>query len=122
MLRQIKLLSALELKNVFGINQILHTKDKTKKRNAVLVGIVWCALIAMVFFYVGSLTWGLVTLGLSEIVGAYLTMNASFVILAFGIFKAGGAAGEIGRIGNAAGKTSCRQIRCDRPQITAYTE
>lgn len=90
MLRQIKLLSALELKNVFGINEILHTKDKTKKRNAILVGIVWCVLIAMVFVYVGGLTWGLATLGLSGIVGAYLTMIASFVILAFGIFKAGG--------------------------------
>lgn len=90
MLREAKLLSVLELRNLFGINSLLHTKDKGKKRTAALLSVAWVIVILMVFFYVGGLVWGLVTLGIGEIVGAYLVTIASIVILAFGILKAGG--------------------------------
>ena len=89
MLREAKLLTALELKNLFGLNTLRHTKDKAKKRNATLLSVVWVILIAMVMVYVGGLVYGLVLLGLKSLVGAYLAFLASVVILAFGIFKAG---------------------------------
>ena len=52
MLAQIKILTALELKNLFGLNTLRHTKDKAKKRNAALLSVAWVMLIAMVVFYV----------------------------------------------------------------------
>jgi ABC-2 type transport system permease protein len=57
MLRETKILTALELKNIFGLNTLRHTKDKAKKRNAALLSVAWVMLIAMVVFYV--LTAGL---------------------------------------------------------------
>lgn len=96
MLREAKLLTALELKNLFGLNTLRHTKDKAKKRNAALLGVVWVILIAMVMVYVGGLVYGLVLLGLESLVGAYLAFLASVVILAFGIFKAGSVIFSLG--------------------------
>lgn len=90
MLARIKLMAALELKNLFGLNTLRHTKDQSVKRRALLLGIAWLMLIAMVLFYVGGLTYGLVYLGLGGIAPAYLAVIASMIILAFGIFKAGG--------------------------------
>lgn len=96
MLRESKILIALELKNLFGLNTLRHTKDKAKKRRAALLSIAWIMLIAMVVFYVGGLVWGLVLLGMVDLVGAYLAFLASVVILAFGIFKTGGVIFSLG--------------------------
>ena len=90
MLRESKILTALELRNLFGLNTLLHTRDKAKKRNGALLGAVWIVLILMIALYVGGLVWGLVALGMESLVGAYLAFLASVVILAFGIFKTGG--------------------------------
>lgn len=87
---QSKLLAALELKNLFGLNTLRHSKDKSVKRRAVLLSAAWVLVICMVFGYVGALAYGLVILEMGSIVPAYLTLIASLLILAFGIFKAGG--------------------------------
>lgn len=89
MLRQSKLIAALELKNLFGLNTLRHTKDKSVKNRAILLSIAWALVILMVAGYVGGLAYGLVILGLESILGAYLVTIASIITLAFGMFKAG---------------------------------
>ena len=90
MLTQSKILTALELKNLFGLNTLRHTKDKSVKKKAVLLGVAWVMLIVMVAGYVGGLVYGLSYLGMGSIAPAYLTMISSLIIFAFGIFKTGG--------------------------------
>lgn len=90
MLAQIKLLTALELKNLCGFNTLRHTRDKSVKKKAVLLGVAWVMVIVMVTGYVGGLVYGLSYLGMGSIVPAYLTMISSVIIFAFGIFKTGG--------------------------------
>lgn len=90
MLAQIKLLTALELKNLYGLNTLRHTKDRSAKKKALLLGIAWAMVIIMVVGYVGGLVYGLTYLGMGSIVPAYLTMISSVIIFAFGIFKTGG--------------------------------
>ena len=90
MLAQSKLMAALELKNLYGLNTLRHTKDKSIKSRAILLGIAWAMVILMVVSYVGGLAYGLIHLGMGSIVPAYLTMIASIIIFAFGIFKTGG--------------------------------
>ncbi len=85
----LKALITLKLRSLFGINRLLHTKDPKEKRKTGLLSVIWLLLLAMVCFYVGSLTYALVSLGLAEIVPAYLGVMASALILFFGIFKAG---------------------------------
>lgn len=89
MLKQISILTKLELCNIFGLNVLRHTKDKKAKRKAWLMAAVWMLVIVMVFFYVGGLSYGLIMLGAGDVIPAYLIAIASLVIFFFGVFKAG---------------------------------
>lgn len=89
MLRQIRQLSHVQLLNLFGINEIRHTKDKKKKARYVGLALVWLLLILMMLFYMTILSAALVQIGLAEIVPKYLFMITSLIILFFALFKAG---------------------------------
>lgn len=89
MLNQIKTLTALELKNLYGINVFRHTKDKKAKKRMIALMVTWIFVIAVVASYIGGLSFGLVYLGQEEIVCAYLFFIASMLIFFFAIFKAG---------------------------------
>ncbi len=88
-MNELRALLFLELRALYGINKLRHTKDpKTKRRYRIQCAAV-ALIIVVVCSYVGGLVFGLCSLGLQQIVPAYLTVLASVVILAFGIFKAG---------------------------------
>ena len=89
MIKQIKTLTGLQLKNIYSLNVIRYTKDKGAKQKGLLLGVVWLMLIAMIAFYVGATAYGYVLIGMAEILPAYLIMLSSIIILAFAIFKAG---------------------------------
>ncbi len=88
-MKEFSALFALELRSFYGINKFRHTKDKKEKNRFCLLAGAFAILIAVVLFYVGGLVYGLCYLGLSDIVSIYLTVIASLLVLAFGIFKAG---------------------------------
>ncbi len=88
-MNELRTLTALELRNLYGFNKFRHTKDKKAKNNYRLLFGAFVMLIAMVVFYVGALVYGLCTLGMGSVVMAYLTVIASLLVFAFGIFKAG---------------------------------
>lgn len=88
-MRQIKLLTALVLRNLYGINVFRHTKDAKAKHRYVAMMILWIFMISMALLYLGGLSYGMTKLGMADIVPAYLIVIASLFIFAFGIFKAG---------------------------------
>ncbi len=85
----LKALAALELRSLYGINRILHTKTPKEKQKALLLLAALLMLLVMACFYVGSLTYALVSLGLETVVPSYLGVIVSVLLLFFGIFKAG---------------------------------
>lgn len=89
MINQVIQLSRLQLINLFGINELRYTKDKAKRARYIGIGCIWFILILMVVGYVGGLAYGLVFLGLADIVPLYLYALASLLILVFSFFKAG---------------------------------
>ncbi len=89
MMKQIKLLTAWATGDFLGLNTHRHTHDPKEKGRFRLLAVAWAIVLAMVLFYVGSLAYGLVFLGLADILPAYLAMIASLLVLAFGLFKAG---------------------------------
>ena len=89
MLKQIKTLTGLQLKNLYGLNVFRYTKDKGVKKKTILLGCAWIYIIAMVLLYIGGTAYGYITIGAGDILPAYLIMLASMVILAFAMFKAG---------------------------------
>ena len=89
-MRQIKILTALELRNLYGFNVIRHMKDPDqKKKTKVFIGII-AFLLLVVLSYIVSLCAGLGVLGASALIPAYLIAIASFFILFFDVFKIGG--------------------------------
>lgn len=89
MLRKIQQFSAVQLCNLFGINEMRHTGDKKKKRHFLWMAIAWLIAIAALLFYVLLLVSGLTAIGMAEIIPMYLTAITSLVILVFTFFKAG---------------------------------
>ena len=89
MLRQVLLLTKLQLQNLFGINEVRFTKDRGKKRRYAALSVVWAMLFVMVVAYVGGLAYGLHLLGIGEIVPMYLYTLVSLVMLVLSFFKAG---------------------------------
>lgn len=89
MSKQIIRLCRLQLGNLFGINELLHTKDKAKKARFIGLAILWILLLAMVLFYVGAFSYGLALIGMADIVPMYLYAMASLLILIISFFKAG---------------------------------
>lgn len=89
-MRQIKLLTLLELRNLYGINVIRHIKDPAqKKKTWVFIGII-VFLLVVVLSYIVALCAGLGILGASDLIPAYLIAISSFLILFFDVFKTGG--------------------------------
>lgn len=86
---QIWILTKLELRSLYGLNALRFSKDKKAKRKSLGLLAVWFLLLAMLVFYVGSLSYGLIYLGLEAAVPAYLIMISSLLIFVFGMLKAG---------------------------------
>ena len=89
MINQVLILSRVQLKNLFGINEIRYSKDKKKKRNFLLLSIAYAMLILMGIGYVVGLVFGLHTLGMGDIAPMYLYTVLSLLMLVFSFFKAG---------------------------------
>ena len=89
MLREISILAKLNLCNIYGINVCLNNKDKKAKKVYVALSATILFLVALVAAYVGMLVYGYVSIGLGEVIPAYLIMISSLIVLMFGLFKAG---------------------------------
>lgn len=90
MLRQIRKLTAVQLCNLCGINEVRHTKDKGKKMRFAGLAVVWVFLILMLVFYMAVLASAFVMIGFADIVPVYLYLVTSLVIFFFSIVKASG--------------------------------
>ena len=83
MIKQIKNLTKLQMKNLYGVNVFCFTKDKKEKTRKISLAIVYIFLIIMACGYIGMTTFGYISIGLAKIVPAYLIMLSSILILFF---------------------------------------
>ena len=90
MLTQIKILTKLELCNLYGRNVFRFSKDRKARKKSLGLLAIWVLLLALLVFYVGGLAYGLICLGLEAVVPAYLITISSVLIFVFGMLKAGG--------------------------------
>lgn len=89
MLKQVLTLSKVQLKSLFGINEVRYTRDKKKKQNFALLSIAYVLVILMGISYVSGLAYGYHYLGLGDIVPMYLYTILSILMLVLSFFKAG---------------------------------
>ncbi len=89
MMKQILTLSKVQLKNLFGLNELRYTKDKKKKATASLLAAAYVLVILVFWGYIGGMAYGYHILGLGEIVPMYLYTILCMVMLVLSFFKAG---------------------------------
>lgn len=89
MLGQIKQLTCIGLINIFGINEVRHTKDSGKKQRFALLASVWIFLAVLFIFYMLVLSTAYIQMGLADVIPMYFYTAASMIILLFSIYKAG---------------------------------
>lgn len=89
MLRQIRLLSRVQLCNLFGINEVRYTKDRDKRGRFFLMSALWVLLILMMLFYMVIAENAFIKLGMADVIPVYLMVVTSVIILVFTFLKAG---------------------------------
>ena len=89
MLEQIKWLTKLELCNLYGLNTLRFSRDRKVRKRAVGMLAVWIVVLCLLVFYVGGLSYGLIFLGVEDVVLPYLIAISSLLIFVFGVLKAG---------------------------------
>ncbi len=90
MWKQMKLLTKLELCNLYGLNVFRHTRDGKAKKKSIAMAVVFGLVFVMLMGYVCGLCYGLVMMGAAPIIPAYLIAIASVITLMLSIFKTGG--------------------------------
>lgn len=88
-MKQIKLLTKIELCNLFGFNVFRHTKDKKAKKKSIAMAMLMGVLLMILMFYIVALSYGLIMLEAERIIPAYLITIASVLTLMFSVFKTG---------------------------------
>lgn len=88
-MREIKLLTWLQLSNFLGINKLRHSKDRKKRLG--LLGIFGAYLVLGVgmVLYVGALTYALILMGMGNLIPQYLGLVVSLLCLLFSIAQVG---------------------------------
>lgn len=89
MLTQIRILTKLELCNLYGLNVFRFSRDKKSRQKTLGLMALWLILLVMLICYVGGLSYGLIYLGLEAAVPAYLITLSGVLIFFFGMLKAG---------------------------------
>ncbi len=88
-MRELLILTRLELCSFWGINQWRHTRDPKAKKRCCLLSVVWGVLVLIIFSYAGGLVFALHTLGAGEQIPLLLACLTSLLLFVVGLFTAG---------------------------------
>lgn len=89
MIRQIKLLTKLQICNSFGINEVRFTKEKKKKVRFYGLAAVWVVLIACFLSYVAGMAVMLAKLNMAQFIPSALFAITSVMVFIVTFFKTG---------------------------------
>ena len=89
MIRQIRLLTKLQLCNLFGINEVRFTKDKKKKARFWGLAAIWALFIIFVLGYVAGISFVLAELNMAQLIPGLLSAITSVLVFVFTFLKTG---------------------------------
>ncbi|KEK23037.1 putative ABC transporter permease subunit [Bacillus gaemokensis] len=73
-----------------GLNTFKYEKDKKKKQNKILISVSIAFVGVMLMGYCGGTAYGLIKLGIGEVIPVYAFVISSVLVLFFTMFKANG--------------------------------
>jgi ABC-2 type transport system permease protein len=89
MIRQIKLLTHLQLLVFFNVNEARYSQDKRKRKRAAALLWTFAVLGVLLMFYAGALSYAYVALNMAEIIPTYLFTAVSLILFLFTMLKSG---------------------------------
>ncbi len=88
-MRELLVLTNMELHTLFGWNKFRHTRDKKERQRYLLLTGVCVFLALLGIAYIVGLCFGLSYLGAGALIPAYLAFLASVILIVSGIFRVG---------------------------------
>ncbi len=88
-MRELCILTDLELRSLLGWNKFRHGKDPREKRRYLLLAGTGVFLGLLGIAYIVGLSFGLSYLGMGNIIPAYLAFLASVIVFVVGVFRTG---------------------------------
>ncbi|WP_018782043.1 putative ABC transporter permease subunit [Bacillus sp. 95MFCvi2.1] len=73
-----------------GLNTFKYEKDKKKKQSKILISVSIALVAALLMLYCGGAAYGLIKLGIGEVIPVYAFVISSILVLFFTMFKANG--------------------------------
>ena len=89
MWREVRLLTTVNLRNLWGVNQIRFSGDKKQKKRLLLLLVTYVFLGVILGGYAGGLSYGLILLGMERVLPSYLLAVISLIIFFLTAFKSG---------------------------------
>lgn len=90
MMNNVLLLLKVRMFTQLGLNTFKYEKDKRKKKTKWLISITIGFVLLTVMLYCGGLAYGLIALGIPEVIPAYACLLSSAIAFFFTLFKANG--------------------------------
>lgn len=89
MAMQVLKLTKVLLCNIWGLNEIKHSKDVQKKRKMMLIAVTFGILGLFYMSYVVMISFAYIRMGLSDVIPGLMYTLVSILVLLFSIYKAG---------------------------------
>ena len=89
MIRQIRLLTKIQICNIFDINKIRYSNDKKSKMKITGLLIAWILLILMLMGYISGIVYQLCQMGMAELIPSVIVVVTSMIVFFFTFIKAG---------------------------------
>ncbi len=90
MIRQLRILTGLELRRLFNINRVIHSKDKKEKSTYGGGLAAYIFVYVMMAFYIAMITGALCSLNMGDVALNMIVGISSAMVVLFGVLKAGG--------------------------------
>lgn len=90
MTRKYGLLLKVQMLNVFGINKIIHSRDKKERSQAALMGFAWLILIAVLVLYSALNSYACAQMGIVHALPSIILMVCSVITLFLTFMKSSG--------------------------------
>ena len=89
-MKQTKILSKIELCNLFGLNVLRHIKDRDGRKQRPALACMIGLVVVFMAVYIGAISYVLIGAKAADVVPMFLTTMSSIFVLMLSIFKASG--------------------------------
>lgn len=90
MIRKFWILLKIQMLGFFGINRMMHSREKNQKRQVVIMGVAWLCVFAVFLMYSALVSYGCAKMGAAHILPVFMLTVSSLITMVLTFFKVNG--------------------------------